>query len=391
MKLMKEMELHHPVDEAAFDKAVDEGVKQAVDQQVSIGVDVVGDGETGRMGFVRYIYDRLGGFEPREYRPNEDAWGAYRRPDKDRFPDYFAIWEKSFRLWWTDPEVPLDDVPNVPGLFMRFSVVEKPYYKGQEVIKKEINRLKSALQGHEGQVADAFMPATHPAALFRGDPDILQKYPSYEAFMYELADACAEEYKAIVDAGFIVQIDWSGMLNAGWYQLSKPTAEEKELRQATEIGIEALNYGLRDIPEEKVRFHYCTGSGLNPHTSNPSLRESLLPMILKIKAQAYGIESAHGRHAHEWMMFRDFKLPEGKIIIPGVITENYQVVEHPELVAWRIENWASVVGKENVIAGIDCGFSQHWDAWQTVPSVQWAKFESLVQGAALASKKLWNN
>jgi 5-methyltetrahydropteroyltriglutamate--homocysteine methyltransferase len=390
LKLMKEMELHHPVDEAALDKAITEGVKEVVDQQVSIGVDVVGDGEMGKMGYVRYIYERLGGFEPREYQPNETPWGAYKRPDQQTFADYYAIWQKSFRFWWTDPEVPLDDIPNVPGLFMRFSVVEKPYYKGQEVIKKEINRLKSALQGHENQVANAFMTATHPASLFSGDPEILKRYPSYKAFMYELADACAEEYKAIVDAGFIVQIDWSGMLKAGWYQLANPTAEQKELIQAAELGVEALNHALRDIPEEKVRFHYCSGSGLRPHTDNPSLHESLLPMILKVKAQAYGIEGASARHEHEWMVFKDFKLPEGKILIPGVIAQNYQVVEHPELVAWRIENWASVVGKENVIAGIDCGFSQHWDARQTVPSVQWAKFESLVQGAAIASKKLWS-
>jgi 5-methyltetrahydropteroyltriglutamate--homocysteine methyltransferase len=391
LKLMKAIELHQPVDETTFDKTVAAGIAEVVEDQVRIGVDVVGDGEVGRLGFARYMHERLGGFEPRTYEASENAWGTFTKPDVTKFADYYAIWQKSFRLWWTDPEVPLDDIPNVPGLFERFNVTGPVHYKGQEVIKKDVNRLKSALQGHENQIADAFMTATSPTTQFGGDPNLLKQYPTYEAFLYDLADACAEEYKAIVDAGFVLQIDWPSMQNVGWYRLTNPTAEREELDKAAELAVEALNHSLRDIPEEKVRFHYCSGSGLRPHTDNPSLREGLLPLILKVKAQAYGIEGASARHGHEWMVFKDFKLPEGKILIPGVIAQNYQVVEHPELVAWRIENWASVVGKENVIAGIDCGFSQHWDARQTVPSVQWAKFESLVEGAALASKKLWNN
>jgi 5-methyltetrahydropteroyltriglutamate--homocysteine methyltransferase len=208
--------------------------------------------------------------------------------------------------------------------------------------------------------------------------------------MYAMADACREEYKAIIDAGFLLQVDYPLMMRPSWFALVNPGAEQEDFRKAAELGIEALNHALRDIPEEKIRLHYCTGSGLEPHTSNPTLRETIAPLVLKVKAQAYEIEGANPRHEHEWMVWKDIKLPEGKILIPGVISHNYQVVEHPELVAWRLENYASVVGKENVIAGIDCGFSQHWDARRTHPEVQWAKFRSLVEGAAIASKKLWS-
>jgi 5-methyltetrahydropteroyltriglutamate--homocysteine methyltransferase len=203
---------------------------------------------------------------------------------------------------------------------------------------------------------------------------VLDHYPSDEAFAFAMADAVREEYMAIIDAGLLLQIDYPSIAGG---------------RRNAELGVEALNYALRDIPEEKIRLHYCSGSGLNPHTHNPSLRDTILPVILKVKAQAFEVEGASARHEHEWMIWKDIKLPEGKILIPGVIAHNYQVVEHPELVAWRLENYASVLGKENVIAGVDCGFSQHWDCRRVVPEVQWAKFRSLVEGAAIASKKLW--
>jgi 5-methyltetrahydropteroyltriglutamate--homocysteine methyltransferase len=217
------------------------------------------------------------------------------------------------------------------------------------------------------------MTCTPPSVHFERHTHILEHYPSEEAFLYAMADAVREEYMAIIDAGFLLQVDYPGLTRVG------------------DVAIEALNYALRDIPEEKIRLHYCSGSGLEPHRRNPTLRESILPVILKVKAQAIEIEGASARHEHEWMIWKDIKLPEGKILIPGVIAHNYQVVEHPELVAWRIENYANLLGKENVIAGVDCGFSQHWDSRRTTPDVQQAKLESLVEGARLASKKLWNN
>jgi 5-methyltetrahydropteroyltriglutamate--homocysteine methyltransferase len=154
------------------------------------------------------------------------------------------------------------------------------------------------------------------------------------------------------------------------------------------MAVELLNHALRDVPEEMVRYHHCSGSNNRPHTTDSSLRE-IVPEMLKIKAQAYGIEAANPRHEHEWQVWRDTKLPEGKILIPGLVSQSTNVVEHPELIAWRVANFASVVGKENIIAGVDCGFSQYWDQIRVHPTVQWAKLRALTEGAKLASDQLW--
>jgi 5-methyltetrahydropteroyltriglutamate--homocysteine methyltransferase len=207
--------------------------------------------------------------------------------------------------------------------------------------------------------------------------------------MYALADALSVEYTAIVEAGFILQLDYA-LLNPRNHALlqTKPDATDEEVTRAMEIGIEVVNHALRDIPEEKVRYHHCWGSMNTPHTFDTPLRE-ITDLLFKIKAQAYCIEAANPRHEHEWMVWKDVKLPDGKILIPGLISHATNIVEHPELIAWRIENFAGVVGKENVIAGADCGFSQYWDSIRVHPSVQWAKLQVLAEGAALASKKLW--
>jgi 5-methyltetrahydropteroyltriglutamate--homocysteine methyltransferase len=289
----------------------------------------------------------------------------------EEFPGFFEIHDRWYRYWWMDPELDMSELPNLPGNHLRYQTKEPIRYVGQEAVKKDLARLKAALDGKG--VEEAFMTATVPTSA-GGDIKYQDLYPSFEAFMYAMADACHEEYMAIIDAGFLLQVDYPYMARSD---------------RSAELGVEALNHALRDIPEEKIRLHYCTGSGLEPHTSNPTLRETIAPLVLKVKAQAYEIEGANPRHEHEWMVWKNIKLPEGKILIPGVISHNNQVVEHPELVAWRLENYASVVGKENVIAGIDCGFCQFWDARRAHPEVQWAKFQSLVEGAAIASKKLW--
>jgi 5-methyltetrahydropteroyltriglutamate--homocysteine methyltransferase len=195
-----------------------------------------------------------------------------------------------------------------------------------------------------------------------------------------------DEYKAITDAGFILQCDFAA-LNP--HALVERTSAGKDAaRNARELAVEILNHALRDIPEDRVRYHHCWGSNNRPHTTDTPLTE-VLPQLLKIKAQAYGFEAANPRHEHEWMVWKDVKLPAGKILIPGLISQSTNVVEHPELVAWRIKNFASVVGKENIIAGVDCGFSQYWDQIRVHPTVQWAKLQALAEGARLASKELW--
>jgi 5-methyltetrahydropteroyltriglutamate--homocysteine methyltransferase len=196
-----------------------------------------------------------------------------------------------------------------------------------------------------------------------------------------------EEYKAIVDAGFVVQLDL-GLPARNQVLPGKPAPTWEELRRASEMQIEAYNHALRGIPEDRVRYHLCWGSMNTPHTSDVPLKD-IVDLILRINAQAYSIEAANPRHEHEWMVWQDVTLPDGKILIPGIISHQTNVVEHPELVAWRIKNYASAVGKENVIASTDCGFSQGWQMIRVHSEVQWAKLSALVEGAKLASKELW--
>ncbi|HEX5369570.1 MAG TPA: epoxyalkane--coenzyme M transferase, partial [Dehalococcoidia bacterium] len=254
--------------------------------------------------------------------------------------------------------------------------------KGQALVARDIANFKAAMQGL--QFEEAFIPAATPS---RQDADPKDVYPSEQAYRYALADAMHEEYKAIVDAGFVVQLDLGlPARNQVLPGESRPSWEK--LREASMKDVEAYNHALRGIPEDRVRYHLCWGSMNTPHTSDVPLKE-IVDMILSINAQAYSIEAANPRHEHEWMVWQDVKLPEGKILIPGIVSHQTNVVEHPELVAWRIKNYASVVGRENVIAGTDCGFSQGWNMIRVHPEVQWAKLRSLAEGAALASKDLW--
>jgi 5-methyltetrahydropteroyltriglutamate--homocysteine methyltransferase len=252
-------------------------------------------------------------------------------------------------------------------------------------VQHDIKQLKSAVEGLD--VADVFITAATPMMGRRSDRDILEHYPSLNAYMYALADALHEEYRAISDAGFLVQVEL-GVLNPRRQLLNNASTTPEDIQRALETGVEIVNHALQGIPEEHVRYHHCYGSMNSPHTQDAPLKE-IVHAMLKIKAQAYGIEAANPRHEHEWMVWQDVKLPDGKILIPGVISHQTNVVEHPELVAWRIKNYASVVGKENVIAGADCGFSQYWDMIRVHPTVQWAKLKALADGAALASQELW--
>ncbi len=249
-------------------------------------------------------------------------------------------------------------------------------------MQRDIANFKTALDGLS--FVEAFMPSATPS---RADVDADQIYPSESAYLYALADAMHEEYKAIVDAGFIVQLDL-GLPARNQVLPNNPHPTWAELRRASEMQIEAYNHALKGIPEDRVRYHLCWGSMNTPHTTDVPLKE-IIDLILRINAQAYSIEAANPRHEHEWMVWKDVKLPDGKILIPGVISHQTNVVEHPELVAMRIKNYASVVGRENVIASTDCGFAQGWSMIRVHPEVQWAKLSALVEGAKLASRDLW--
>jgi len=381
---LKARALKQPYDHAAFAEAVRTGVAEVVARQIEVGIDIPNDGELGRPGYTTYINDRLGGLEPRDLEAGEVVFGHH--PERQQFPEFFAQYDKHYRYLWMLPGVSLDDVPNLMGNHERFRVTGPITYIGQAAIQRDTHNLRAALQGKN--VADAFLTAVTPVAR-HNDRAILEFYPSQQAYLYAVADALHSEYCAIVDAGFILQVDF-GALNPHTQMvlLENRNPSAAEVQRAIELGIDVLNHALRGIPEDRIRYHHCSGSMASPHTQDVPLHE-VVPHLLKIKAQAYVIEGANPRHEHEWLIWRDLKLPDGKILIPGLISHQTNVVEHPELVAWRIQNFASLIGKENLIAGADCGFSQFWDSIRVHPTVQWAKLEALAQGAALASRALW--
>jgi 5-methyltetrahydropteroyltriglutamate--homocysteine methyltransferase len=378
---MKARLIGKPYDRAKLDADITSGIKDVVRKQVEVGIDIPNDGEFARRGFIAYVHQRLGGLEPR---PPEDG-EAMLGPGGERavFPGFSEQYDSHFRFIWMYPEVSMDEVANTPANGEWFRLTEPVTYIGQQAVKHDITLLQEATAGLN--VADAFITAVTPNA-HRYDKDVELFYPNKEAYLYALADAMHEEYKAITDSGFILQLDFAALNPQGLVDRTKATRDE--LHKARDLAIDVLNHALRDIPEDRVRYHHCWGGNNRPHTTDSSVRE-IIPQLLRIKAQAYGVEAANPRHEHEWQVWKDVKLPDGKILIPGIISQSTNVVEHPELVAWRIENFASVVGKENLIAGVDCGFSQYWDQIRVHPTVQWAKLQALAEGAALASKKLW--
>jgi 5-methyltetrahydropteroyltriglutamate--homocysteine methyltransferase len=384
---MKARSLERPYDQEQLTRDIRTGIADVVRKQVEIGIDIPSDGEFGRAGFKAYMNERLSGLEPRALEPGEIQTQALERI---AFPEFYEQYGKMSHFIWMLPEVSMDEVAR-SGADQEhnrspfFRLTGPVSYIGQLAVYSDIETFNSALQGLA--VADAFIPAATPLSR-RGDTNFLSFYPSEEAYLYALADALHEEYKAITDAGFILQLDFA-VLNPQEHLLkSRPDASDRDKRHAMELGVEITNHALRDIPEERVRYHHCWGSDNRPHLFDVPLKE-FAEIMLKINAQAYGIEAANPRHEHEWMVWKDVKLPDGKILIPGLISQSTNVVEHPELVAWRLKNFASMVGRENVIAGVDCGFSQEWHLIRVHPSVQWAKLQSLVEGARLASKELW--
>jgi 5-methyltetrahydropteroyltriglutamate--homocysteine methyltransferase len=381
---MKARATNQPYDQDRLAIDIERGVSEVVRQQVDVGIDIPSDGEFGRPSFRGYINDRLAGLELRPLEPDEDL--RYDVEEQRLFPDFFEQYFKQYRYLWMLPGVSMDGVPNPPGYHERCRLTGSISYIGQADLARNIDNFRSALSGL--CVADAFIPADVPTSRW-GDRDVLEFYASEEDYLYAVADALREEYLSITQAGFILQLDLAALTPGRKSMLLEAAAPNGDgVRRAIELGIEVINYALRGIPQEKVRYHHCWGSQNHPHTQDAPL-EAILPLMFKIRAQAYSIEAANPRHEHEWMVWKDIKLPEGKVLIPGFISHQTNVVEHPELVAWRIENYASVVGKENIIAGTDCGFSQHWDSIRVHPTVQWAKLQSLVAGAGLASKRLW--
>lgn len=361
LDLMREKVTGGIYDEAAYQARLKRAVHDVVAKQVECGIDVVTDGEMSKPGFFTYVQERLSGFEPRPGQgPRKFA------AEIDAFPEYY---EEYFKRAMTGGSV----APVVP-LFCTGPVS----YVGAERLREDLANLKSALDGRA--YADAFVPSVAPSGVGNN-----AYYKNEEEFLYAVGEALRVEYLAIVEAGFLVQID-DPFLSDVFIELKSDPAQ---MRRTADLYVDVTNHALRGIPPEKIRLHTCYGINEGPRIHEAALAD-VADHMLRINAGAYSFEAANARHEHEYHLWETVRLPEGKILIPGVITHASNIVEHPELIAERLVRFAHLVGRENVIASADCGFSSQASYRTEVNEVvMWKKFEALVEGARLASRRLW--
>ena len=340
-------------------------VAEVVARQRELGIDLVNEGEYTKGGdWLSFADDRFGGFEITE--AGDEKPLIAQGKDREEFDAFYRYATERGTLFYTAGG-------QVSPRRMRWVCTGEISYAGHEQVRREIEILRASDPGE-----DAFLTSTAPASLevYRANA----YYDDDMAYLYALADALRVEYELIVDAGFVLQVD-DAWLPALWDRIGIEMGLDA-FRERCRARVQALNHALSNIPEDRVRYHMCWGSWHGPHAHDLELVH-LVDVLLEVNAQAYLIEGANARHEHEWAVWRDVRLPEGKILVPGVVTHSTDVVEHPDLVAQRIERFASVVGAENVIAGTDCGFGG-----RTHPQIAWAKLRSLAEGAARASRAL---
>ena len=348
-------------DPAFYNETLSGAVRGIVRQQAEHGIDIVTDGEQSKLGFFAYVRERLRGFEPRQGpRP------AMFAKEVDAFPEYYK--DYFGRAMLGSSLTPM----------AAFVCTGPIVYTGEEDLARDTRNLKAAMEGVEH--ADAFLPAVAPSGIGTNE-----YYKSDEEYLQAAAEAMRTEYRAIVDAGFLLQIDDPFLTELFSYS----NLSEAEKRKRGELSVEALNFALRGISAERVRYHTCYGINEGPRVHDVPLKE-IVDLALKVNAGAYSFEAANARHEHEYHLWESVKLPDGKALIPGVVTHASNIVEHPELIAERIVRFAKLVGRDNVIAGCDCGFSSQATYTPEVhPSVIWAKFDAMRDGARLASRQLW--
>jgi 5-methyltetrahydropteroyltriglutamate--homocysteine methyltransferase len=353
-----------PYDQAALDKAITEAVRDSVRKQVDCGIDIVTDGEVSKPGFFTYIQERLTGFEPR---PGQKL--LLFQKEVAAFPDYYAQYFKEAMMGGTIVAI----TPVV--------CTGPVKYKGEQAVQKDIANVKAAAKAAGVSDAHVFLPATAPAGVGIND-----YYKSEEEYFHALAAELAKEYKAIVDACILVQIDDPFLSDI----FVEPGLTPAQMKRRAEIYVEATNAALKGIAPEKVRFHTCYGVNEGPRIYEAALAD-VIPYVFKINAGSYSFEAANPRHEHEYHLFEQIKVPEGAVLCPGVITHASNIVEHPELIAERLLRYAKLVGRENVMAGADCGFSsQALYKTEVHHTVVWEKFKAMREGADIASKRLWN-
>ena len=346
----------------AYAARVKRAVADVVREQVQHGLDVIDDGEMSKPSFITYVTERLSGFAP-STEPGTLPWAGSK--EVTAFPEFYAPM--------------LRESPNAAA--PRFACTGPITYVGQAQVQTDIANLKAALAGVTA--AEAFIPAISPSNVEGRQKNVY--YKTNEEYLFAIAEAMHEEYTAIVDAGFLLQIDDPRLVT---YYIASPTSTVAECRQWALARVEALNHALRGIPRDRVRFHTCYSINMGPRIHDMQLKD-IIDIILKVKAQGFTFEAANPRHEHEYEEWKRAKVPDDKVLLPGVITQSTVLVEHPELVAQRLVRFAGVVGRERVIASADCGFASFAGSNEVHPSIVWAKFKALVDGARLASGQLW--
>ena len=371
--LLRQQEQAQPYDREHFARLVRQAVADVVRKQVEAGIDIVTDGEQGKASFYGYVMERFNGFERKPVAPGQERNPRAMGREYLAFPDYYA-WSERIAEW-----------AGGRGGDRRHGIdicTGPVSYKGHTAVQADIDTLKAALQGlpHE----EVFLPAIASSYVAATLPN--EYYRTHEEYEQAVSDALHEEYKAIVEAGYILQIDDPRLVT---YYMMHPDRSIADCRKWAAQRVEAINYSIRDIPPEKVRFHTCYSIDVGPRLHEMELKD-IVDILLHINAGAYSFEAANPRHEHEYHVFEQVKPPEGKILIPGVISHTTNLVEHPELIAERIVRFARIVGRDNVIAGADCGFAASAVRFNDVhPSVAWLKFAALTEGARLATKWLW--
>jgi len=373
LEAMRARAAGEPIDEDAFELSLKRAVADSVRRQAEAGIDVVNDGECGKPSFAGYALERLSGFEariPAGGLPVPTGPLTQGGRDQRMFPDYYA---------WVGQNNPfLGTIRLAPRV-----CVGPITYVGHALLQRDVANLEAARAGLTVEVAEAFLPAAAPFTRNLANA----YYPSDEEYATAYADAMREEYRAIIDAGLLVQIDDPAMVSA-WD--GRPELSLDDYRRLAERRVEVLNYALRGLPADRIRYHTCYGVNFGPRVSDLQLAD-VLDIFFKIHAGSYSFEAANPRHEHEWRLFETVKLPEGKVLIPGMVTHSNVTIEHPEVVADRIVRWARVVGRENVIAGNDCGFASTAGNAEIPPTVAWAKLAALGAGARIATRRLWRD
>ena len=358
LDLMKARLAGQPIDGARYERRVKSAVKESVRQQVDCGIDIVADGEQSKPGFFTYVKERLSGFEPR---PGMKR--AFFDAERAAFPEYY---EDYFKRAMTGGSI---------AAIVPMVCTGPVTYKGEEALRRDIDNLKAAMSAAGARAA--FMPSVAPSGAGSNE-----YYKTDEEFFFAVADAMRQEYKTIVDAGLYLQIDDPFMTD----NFQDPALDEPSRKRFAQIHVDAINHALRGIPADKVRFHTCYGINEGPRVHDPALGV-VAPFFLKINAGAFSFEAANPRHEHEYHYWQSAKLADDKVLVPGVITHASNIVEHPEWIAERLARYARIVGADRVIASADCGFSSQATYKPEVhPTIIWAKFKAMAEGARLAAK-----